>query len=417
MANLEFPKNTNTTSSKENVESINKTSKANTDRIIKAIQVAMVANAQATADEWYKKDRAKGIAKADAEQKIDNIGNNIKKAMSPITNGLKEIGSKVADSVKSATDSVYTEVFGSGLIAESIKNVLGKTLKKISDSLTFIGEWLFKKGGNLLKKILVGTLVFFGWLKKFLMKSMLFKAIGGIAKMAWKGIESTISLGGDLIGAIASKLVGSAAVSALVSGIKSLTAGLTATAFMGVLAKALLAAGFGAALGAGIAQRKFEWDAGMAAADIFKGEGDNVDRATVEAYLKENRKNMTPKEIELYEKALSKYDTESKNNLVGFENLRKQLAANGWDIDKDTTEELYNGFLKLFPQAGKNAGLEKGLFNSDKNKDGFKDFDNDRYHKLLPEIYKITQNGLPQSAIEALKNKSVLKNAAGVSST
>lgn len=424
MADLEFPKNTsstNTSSAKETAESINKTSKANTDKIIKAIQIAMIANARATADEWYKKDKAKSIAKAGVEQKLDKIGGNIKKAISPIANGLKEVSEKVVDSTTSVISNAYTEVFGSGALAETIKTTIGASLKKINEMLTNIGEWLFKKGGKWLKNILVYSILFFGWLKKFLMKSMLFKAIGGIAKIAWKGIEGVFNLGGDLLGSIAKQLVGKATVDALLGGIKNMVKGVSGAAFMGAIAKiiggSLLAAGFGAALGYGLGNMKNSHDAGMAASRIFRNEGDNKDRATVAAYLENNRKDLTDKEIELFEKALSQYDEKNINNLNSFIKLSEQLKAHGWDIGKDTTEELYNSFLRIFPQAGKNAGLEKGLFNSDKNKDGFKDFDNERYHKLLPEIYKMTQNGLPLSAIEELKRKSTLKNAAGVSST
>mgnify|MGYP003293032930 CR=1 FL=1 len=123
------------------------------------------------------------------------------------------------------------------------------------------------------------------------------------------------------------------------------------------------------------------------------------------------------KEIELFEKALSQYDEKNIGNLNNFTKLSDQLKSHGWDISSTSTEQLYNDLLKLFPKEGKSAGLEKGWFNSDKNKDGFKDYDIDRYHKLLHEIYKTNQDGLPQSVVEELKRKSTLKNAAGVSST
>ena len=425
MANLEFPKNisssTNTMYAKENTESINKTSKANTDKIIKAIQIAMIANAQATADEWYKKDRAKDITKLGVEQKLDKIGNNIKKSVSPITKGLKEVGERVVDSTKSAISDTYTEVFGSGALAETIKSTIGVTLKKINDSLVNIGGWLLKHGGKWLKNILVYSVLFFSWLKKFLMKSMLFKAIGGIAKMAWGGITSTLNLGGDLLGSIAKQLVGKASADALLGGIKNMVKGVSGAAFMGAIAKviggSLLAAGFGAALGYGLGNMQNSHDAGMAASRILRGEGDNKDRATVAAYLGNNRKNLTDKEIELFEKALSQYDEKNIGNLNNFTKLSDQLKSHGWDISSTSTEQLYNDLLKLFPKEGKSAGLEKGWFNSDKNKDGFKDYDIDRYHKLLHEIYKTNQDGLPQSVVEELKRKSTLKNAAGVSST
>ncbi len=425
MADLEFPKNTssstNTTSAKETAESINKTSKANTDKIIKAIQIAMMANAQAIADEWYKKDKAKSIAKAGAEQKLDKIGGNIKKAISPIAEGLKEVSEKVVNSTKSAISDTYTEVFGSGALAETIKTTIGTSLKKINEALANIGEWLFKKGGKWLKNVLMYSILFFGWLKKFLMKSMLFKAIGGIAKMAWGGIKGTLSLGGDLLGSIAKQLVGKATVDALLGGIKNMVKGVSGTAFIGALAKviggSLLAAGFGAALGYGLGNMQNSHDAGMAASRILRGEGDNKDRATVAAYLENNRKNLNDKEIELFEKALSQYDEKNTRNLNNFAKLSDQLKSHGWDISSTSTEQLYNDLLKLFPKEGKSAGLEKGWLNSDKNKDGFKDYDIDRYHKLLQEIYKTNQDGLPQSVIEELKRKSTLKNTAGVSST
>ena len=401
MANLEFPKNTNTASNKENVESINKTSKANTDKIIKAIQIAMMANAQATADEWYKKDRAKGIAKADAEQKIDSIGNNIKKAMSPITDGLKEIGSKVADSVKSATDNVYTEVFGSGLIAESIKNALGKTLKKISDSLSFIGEWLFKKGGNLIKKILVGSLVFFGWLKKFLMKSMLFKAIGSIAKMAWSGITGTLSLGGDLIGAIAAKLVGTAAWKALTSGVTHL-----GELFKGLTLKGILKS-IGEFLASLIPKGVAGALAGIVTALTPTPAGDPDEMRYIGALNRgEIDKNTTMEEWRETDKA--KQDDYKKNVLP---KIQKQ------------EEESYNKWLKEYPTIANELFKKRWLIDADKNDDGYRDYNSERYNtfKTLvenPNNQILLDNyDLSKESREELKNKSILKNAAGVSST
>ena len=401
MADLEFPKNTSS-STKETAESINKTSKANTDKIIKAIQIAMMANAQTTADEWYKKDRAKGITEAKAEQKLDKIGSSIKKAVSPVVKGLKEVGEKVVDSTKSAISDTYTEVFGSGTLAESIKTTIGASLKRINDTLTNIGGWLLKKGGKWLKNTLVYTMLFFGWLKKFLMKSMLFKAIGGIAKMAWGGITGVLSFGGDLLSSIAKQLVGKATADALLVGVKNMVKGLTWEALIGALAKLLVP----------IAAAALGWN-------IY----DQLN--TPENVIAENRR----KEVDRI------------NNLTDADRIKSGLTEEQWEegirrekaraerylnanIDEAAKSEQYNEWIKQYPNLMRKI-LPDGFLTRDRNGDDVADYTSSRYNKAKEAIqsqYGISNDQINDRLIELknneeLKNKSVLKNAAGVSST
>lgn len=424
MADLEFPKNTsstNTSSAKETAESINKTSKANTDKIIKAIQIAMIANARATADEWYKKDKAKSIAKAGAEQKLDKIGSNIKKAVSPIAKGLQEVGEKVVNSTASTISDTYTEVFGSGALAETIKTTIGASLKKINEALANIGEWLFKKGGKWLKNVLTYSILFFGWLKKFLMKSMLFKAIGGIAKIAWKGIEGVFNLGGDLLGSIAKQLVGKATADALLGGIKNMVKGLTASAFMPILAGALAFA-IGGWLGKKISGWLFnKFDKNSAYKDAAKivqaGKvTDDVDKAQVLRYYEENVNNLEDEDKELFKRAIDiikdDYKVEAASRLSNIQLLDSLLASRGVDVSNISAQNRYEEVIKAFPSAAKSAKLESRFGRYDKDNSGYDDFNNERFNKLMSEVLK--QNS---SEIEELKHKSTLKNTAGVSST
>lgn len=403
MADLEFPKNTSL-STKETAGSINKTSKANTDKIIKAIQIAMMANAQATADEWHKKDRVKGIAKAGVEKKLDKIGNNIKRAVSPVIKGLKEVGEKVIDSTKSAISDTYTEVFGSGTLAESIKSTIGTSLKKINDTLVNIGSWLSKKGGKWLKNALVYTMLFFKWLKKFLTGYMLFKAISGIAKMAWGGITGTLSLGGDLLKSIAAKLAGSAATTALVSGIKSLFAGATVKTFisslLSFLGKGTLYAAILAALG---------W-AG----------GNTIDTAGKELKFREIDNKIENNELyipEAYQKP-GESIREYKERIIEEGNRRLEVKEAS---DKDR----YENWIKQYPKLASDLGFNKPWWGQDDDKNGWKDYNEDRFEEFKEAIRninkgidnKLTQSISDEAKMEVLKNKSILKNAAGVSST
>lgn len=420
MADLEFPKNTSS-STKETAESINKTSKANTDKIVKAIQIATMANAQATADKWYKKDRAKGIAKADVEQKLDKIGGGIKNAISPITKGLKEIGEKVVDSTKSAVSDTYTEVFGSGILAESIKSTIGTSLKKINDTLTNIGSWLWKKGGTLLKNTLISSLLFFKWLKNFLKKSLIFKAFSSLFQLIGGGIKGLFNFGGDLLKSIATRLVSSAAVSALTSGIKKLIAGLTASAFMPILAGAL-AFTIGGYLGKNISEWIYgKYDKNSAykdAAEIVQAgkiTGD-VDRARVLRYYEDNVNNLNDEDKELFKRAIDiikkDYNVEASIRLSKVQLMDSLLASRGVNVSNISAQNRYEELIKAFPTEAKSAKLESRFGRYDKDNSGYDDFNNERFNNLMSEILK--QNS---SEIGELKRKSTLKNSAGVSST
>ena len=421
MSNLKFPnKSSNNNNSNNNSSNSNdngsSTSNKEVQQIASYLQDAMkISSTEAynlwkkkvqklgeeEAKKWYENFRAKHYAKTQIELKLNDIGSKIKSKISPITEGISEIGSKIAESTKEAVSDTYTEVFGSGALATIIKDSIGKTLNKMYETLSNISGWLFKKGGKFLKNTLINSLLFFRWLKKFLSKSLLFRAIGNIAKTAWGGITGTLNLGGDLLKWIGAKLVASTAWKTLMSGINHL-GGL----FKGLTLKNIITS-IGTFLANLIPKGIAGPLAGVITALTPTPAGDPDEMRYIGALNRgEIDKDTTLEEWREIDKA--KRD-DYKNNILP--KIQKQ------------EEESYNQWLKEFPTIANELFKKRWLIDADKNDDGYRDYNAERYNtfKTLvenPNNQALLDNlELSKESREELKNKSILKNAAGVSST
>lgn len=386
-------------------------------------------------------------------QKLTKILEGINKNVST---GFDKVGSQVGD----VTDDLVNQVFGSGLLVNKIKDgatslvkgikstlfksvggiinfmkidkntrhfkiakmlvrlkhgitapfkLMNKTLKKIGEGITWLSEKGISGLGKTLKYILIGAGIFIKWLKGFLMKSFIFKALGKIGSLAWEGIKGVVSIGGELASSIASALMGYGAGSALATGIKGMTAGMTAAKFMPILAGALAAA----LVGYGIYKL----------ADFLSDTPPDPDEA-----LLDTQKNIN----ELYNQRVKGKISQEKFEKE-LEKLNLQKAGYTYmkgekDVSLDTDNEnvykaKYDQWIKEYPETMKDLvgsnWFQKYITGGDKDKNDYLDYTPELYNRAANVIEKGNMSGFirSQAAIEELKNKAVLKNTAGVTST
>ena len=405
----------------------------------------------------------------------------IEGAKNSITKSINTLGSKTEE----VSDTIVTEVFGSGLLTRTLNDsmkgalksvgtgigksasfiwdkisaskkddkkdekkrenklitailapvrVLSKMFKFIQNSLTWIAEKGVSGLGKTLKYILIGAGIFIKWLKGFLMKSFIFKALGKIGSLAWEGIKGVVSIGGELAGSIASALVGYGAGSALAKGIKAMTAGMTASAFMPILAGAI-AFSVGAYIGNKLGTKAGEWiddtysrKTGLSAAKkVIAGEGWNLselERANVLSYAgrtKDEINNMPAEEREIYEKAQEILREKIlPGRFTGTIIAQDLLKKQGIDVSTYRGPEFYDNIIKALPSVARSAGLEDTLWTRDKNDDGFADYTEDRLTTLLETINKQYGDKYTEQELQELleiRRKNIEKNTAGVTST
>ena len=440
MASLEFPGN--------NTTSVNQT-RANT-----------------TTSDSGSKEESKW--RSDVKKLIEGAKNSI-------TKSINTLGSKTEE----VSDTIVTEVFGSGLLTRTLNDsmkgalksvgagigksasfiwdkisaskkddkkdekkrenklitailapvrVLSKMFKFIQNSLTWIAEKGVSGLGKTLKYILIGAGIFIKWLKNWLMKSILFKALGKIGGLAWEGIKGVVSIGGELAGSIASALVGYGAGSALTKGIKAMTAGMTASAFMPILAGALaFAAGgyIGAKLGKWGTEKLYESTALADAKAVIAGESlENVNVGNILSYGGRNIdevNSMSAEEREIYDKAIDiitqKRSNQASDRTRNLDIAHALLGDLGVDISKYGTNEQYNAIVKALPSVAKNAGLEDTIWTRDVNNDGFADYTQDRFETLIKEIGKQYSDRYTDQELRDVRRRTIEKNTAGVTST
>lgn len=440
MASLEFPGN--------NTTSVNQT-RANT-----------------TTSDSGSKEESKW--RSDVKKLIEGAKNSI-------TKSINTLGSKTEE----VSDTIVTEVFGSGLLTRTLNDsmkgalksvgtgigksasfiwdkisaskkddkkdekkrenklitailapirVLSKMFKFIQNSLTWIAEKGVSGLGKTLKYILIGAGIFIKWLKNWLMKSILFKALGKIGGLAWEGIKGVVSIGGELASSIASALVGYGAGSALTKGIKAMTAGMTASAFMPILAGALaFAAGgyIGAKLGKWGTEKLYESTALADAKAVIAGESlENVNVGNILSYGGRNIdevNSMSAEEREIYDKAIDiitqKRSNQASDRTRNLDIAHALLGDLGIDISKYGTNEKYNAIVKALPSVAKNAGLEDTIWTRDVNNDGFADYTQDRFETLIKEIGKQYSDRYTDQELRDVRRRTIEKNTAGVTST
>lgn len=399
----------------------------------------------------------------------------IEGAKNSITKSINTLGSKTEE----VSDTIVTEVFGSGLLTRTLNDsmkgalksvgtgigksasfiwekisaskkddkkdekkrenklitailapirVLSKMFKFIQNSLTWIAEKGVSGLGKTLKYILIGAGIFIKWLKNWLMKSILFKALGKIGGLAWEGIKGVVSIGGELASSIASALVGYGAGSALTKGIKAMTAGMTASAFMPILAGALaFAAGgyIGAKLGTWGAEKLYETTALADAKAVIAGESlENVNVGNILSYGGRNIdevNSMSAEEREIYDKAIDiitqKRTNQASDRTRNLDIAHALLGDLGVDISKYGTNEKYNAIVKALPSVAKSAGLEDTIWTRDANDDGFADYTQDRFETLIKEIGKQYGDRYTDQELRDVRRRTIEKNTAGVTST
>lgn len=399
----------------------------------------------------------------------------IEGAKNSITKSINTLGSKTEE----VSDTIVTEVFGSGLLTRTLNDsmkgalksvgtgigksasfiwdkisaskkddkkdekkrenklitailapirVLSKMFKFIQNSLTWIAEKGVSGLGKTLKYILIGAGIFIKWLKNWLMKSILFKALGKIGGLAWEGIKGVVSIGGELASSIASALVGYGAGSALTKGIKAMTAGMTASAFMPILAGALaFAAGgyIGAKLGTWGAEKLYETTALADAKAVIAGESlENVNVGNILSYGGRNIdevNSMSAEEREIYDKAIDiitqKRSNQASDRTRNLDIAHALLGDLGVDISKYGANEKYNAIIKALPSVAKSAGLEDTIWTRDMNDDGFADYTQDRFETLIKEIGKQYGDRYTDQELRDVRRRTIEKNTAGVTST
>lgn len=375
----------------------------------------------------------------------------IEGAKNSITKSINTLGSKTEE----VSDTIVTEVFGSGLLTRTLNDsmkgalksvgtgigksasfiwekisaskkddkkdekkrenklitailapirVLSKMFKFIQNSLTWIAEKGVSGLGKTLKYILIGAGIFIKWLKNWLMKSILFKALGKIGGLAWEGIKGVVSIGGELVGSIASTLVSTTAVSALTSGIKALFKGVSGKLFISSLLKFIGKGALYSALLAAIG-----WAGGNAVNSI----GRVID--IKKAYNKiENGEY-----IGVPEKLPGESQRDYNERLL--EDYRRKER-----VKSDIHEKAYEEWLINYPILARELKFDRPWWWQDKDDSGYKDYSEDRFNEFktaLRELRTGKGDWSPFVRLEYenrkndLKNKAVLKNTAGVTST
>lgn len=441
MASLEFPdrstqQTSNTTINASDID-IDATQGANINII--------------TSSDHTKEDEEEEKKEDEKEKRRQKILNKLEKINEKISDTLDDIGGQT----KEVVDDIVDKVFGNNLIVNKIKEgtygiikgvktgiyksisnfinfmklekkdrilklrgyvsklknivilpfmMVWKVLKRIDKSITWIAEKLMVGLGKTLKYLIIGVAIFFKWIKKFLTKSILWKALSGVASLIGSGISSILGFGGDLITSIAGKLVSSAAISALTSGIKTLFSRATGKMLVSAIVKALPWAIVAAKLAA------------IAYGFRIDDAGDKYEDAKmryINAGILSSEDAFSP-DFDMEEWAKNNKDKIKSLDSGQFSYLN---ASSGLSKAQE-----YNQFIKEYPTVSREL-LKKGWFDSDKDKNGLRDFNEEDYTKIKTLQSNPTNQmllndlRLSEAARQELKNKSILKNTAGVSST
>ena len=415
MANYEFPSSDKSTTTSATIQS-NKNPTAGDAPLTNAEakkHIESVKRAIKEKEEKEEKEREK--RRQERKEKIDKIWKDVKGGLSNVTDKVSDLGEDVSS-------NITQEVFGSGFYANQMNNLFGKTIRKISESLKWIGStissafskmWHFmvdavKKFRKIFSRNgLFGTIfIYFRWMKqkltagfsklwKMLESLKLFNILGSLISGVGSAIKGTLNVGGDLIKSLASWIMGSAAGKMLTSGISHL----------GDLLKKLSLRNIITSIGEFLASLVPKSIAGPLTAVIGAlwptAAGDKAD----DAYYTAQTSGAIPKSMTL---------EEFKESYGKSKDTTKQEALN---------EAEYNRLLKEYPIIAKEQFKKRWLIDADRDDNGLQDYTADRLAKFRNILnasnnqMMINDYGLSKEAVEELKNKSTLKNVAGVSST
>ena len=428
MASYEFP----SSSKNASVESTSTTNKVNSNdsnapltngeakKQIESVKKVLKDKAEKEKKENEKEKKEREKREKERKEKLDKIWNGVKGGFSKVTDNVSDVGEDVAQ-------DVTQEVFGSGLFATQMNNALSKALRGISESLKKITSFIttsISKAWSWLKSAvkkfrsifsrngLFGTLsIYFRWMRmklttgfnklwKLLESIKLFSFIGKLIGGVGSAIKGTVVAAGDLIKSLVTSLLGSAAGKALLSGMSSLAAtlkGITLSSLLTAIAKA------------------------FAITLPLTLSGDDPSKYYIEEATKKYRNGQIT--FDEYKKELSHWGTtpelQTEEGKGEYNNTHKSF--NDIYQDKSIRDAKWNELIKEYPNYMRKVA-KKGWFDTDANKDGI--MDNPSYSEFMQVIDGIQKGDggvykklIDDKAREELKNKSKLKNIAGVSST
>lgn len=436
MASYEFPsssknasvENTSTTSRVNSNDSNAPLTNGEAKKQIESVKKVLKDKAEKEKKETEKEKKEREKREKERKEKLDKIWNGVKGGFSKVTDNVSDVGEDVAS-------DVTQEVFGSGLFATQMNNALSKALRGISESLkkitsfitTSIGKaWAWLK--SVVKKFrsifsrngLFGTLsIYFRWMRmkltagftklwKVLESIKLFSFIGKLIGGVGSAIKGTISAGGDLVASLVKGILSGGVGAAVSAGLKSLGAalgGITAAALTSALVAGILAAsGYAVSKTVDLVSNNIKANKVI---DQFYEDG---------MYEYNGVKYQIPQEVIIGDGSPESLKQRDKRIVDWIKSKQEKADAN----DK----ERYERFIKEYPSVARDLGFDSPWWGQDKDKNGWKDYNSDRFNELRNAIkYGVRgednewTKSLSASTKEELKNKSKLKNTAGVSST
>lgn len=413
MASLEFPDRSNNINKVNTNTSVANSSNINNDKEAQKKHKELLEQIEETkkeinkklgiisektgqiADDFTEQVFGSGLLTRTLKDNIFNLSKNIKNGLINSTFKIYELYKLDAKERNKILKGYFNKI--KNFVTYPFKMIF-KFLKNIDKGITWISEKTISGIGKTLKYILIGAGIFFKWIKSFLLKSTLFKAIGSVGKLAFEGISAVFSLGGDLVSKIANKLVTTSLITKFASGITSLISGMSWSAVAAALAK-LLVGGAAGALG---------WK-------IFD-EANNPERFENRYKEAQRVQNLTDEDRIKSGLTEEQWEEGKRRELQRAQKYRERNLISSAQVQQ------YNEWIKQYPEIMKKT-VPDSMWTRDRDNDGIADYTESRYNKAKQEILKVTPeseiieqfNRIKQ--IEELKNKSILKNTAGVSST
>lgn len=393
MASYEFPNNSNTNSNEVNVVD-SSSFKVKQSIAGEPVKVTWANGTPLTAEEMENysdeiKDAIEELEEKEEERqrKREELWKNVKEGLSDVTDKVTDVGTDVGEHVSE-------EVFGSGFFVRHLQDVFGKTIRKIADTLKNISNFLFRNLGFALKWIKTKLVNGFTKIIKILNTLKMFALISKL----FSGIGSLFSGGIDLVGNLTKGLIGglltSAGYVALKAGLKSLglaLASITGPALLGAIATAIVGL-------SGFALKK------------------TYDMITNNMKAQQALKDYDNGKMNIPEEVLMPRDGESQKE---YDKRIAEYADTHQNKKDESNKERYERFIKEYPSVARDLGFDSPWWGQDKDKNGWKDYNEDRWEELKNAIRDGNKGidskwtrGLSESTKEELKRKTILKNSA-----
>lgn len=389
MASYEFPSSNSSTTEKTNATTIN------ANNVIvngKSADSSSSSSKESSSNSKREKERQKD--REERKKRFADIFSSVKKGFQSFGQRISELGSSIKDSYSEISDHITDEVFGNGLLVQQFT--------KITKSLL-----------NGLKKVFTGI---FGKVWNWLTKKTTW----------WNKDKKKESDKGGVLGRF------SQLFSMFGSGLKI---GLIIAAIAGVTAviyglwdyiKPVLNAISDAI--SGIWNWFKETFTSKGAHQKGERQLQNLETLKEKGLITEESYNKQKKELEDKQRT-RQINSQNWEDDEGYQLLKEaekwQPGERGIDTVnrtekiKEAQEKEYNELVAQFPNVAKQL-LPDDLWTRDRNDDGIADYDPKRLAKLKTAIADGGQTEgyhWNEAALEELKNKAILKNTAGVSST